>query len=159
MWAAALRVARRRASILAAAAPLNVAPALSAVHVTAAPARQLELLTTWSVQHTTHALHAKLGATHASSLLLHVRQLSTQPADEASKKAAAREPAHAARGAPLPTLPRALPDAVNAGWTYDEVVNAPNALSLSRALSGPLIGYWVLQACAPTTRHGLELTR
>jgi hypothetical protein len=46
---------------------------------------------------------------------------------------------------PLRALPRAPPDADNAGWTHAEVVNVPNALSLGRAMSGPLIAVWVLQ--------------
>lgn len=41
-------------------------------------------------------------------------------------------------------LPDAPPGAGNAGWTRREVLNAPNALSLCRALSGPPIAYLVL---------------
>ena len=31
-----------------------------------------------------------------------------------------------------------------AGWTRREVLNAPNAISAARILSGPLIAYWIL---------------
>ena len=51
----------------------------------------------------------------------------------------------------LSALPRGEPDGGNAGWTHREVVNLPNALSLGRAFSGPLIAAWILQARAP--RH------
>ena len=46
----------------------------------------------------------------------------------------------------LSALPRGEPDGGNAGWTHREVVNLPNALSLGRAFSGPLIAAWILQA-------------
>ncbi|GBG70727.1 hypothetical protein CBR_g8026 [Chara braunii] len=34
---------------------------------------------------------------------------------------------------------------VQAGWTREEVLNWPNALSMARLLSGPLIAMWVMQ--------------
>lgn len=30
------------------------------------------------------------------------------------------------------------------GWTYEEVVTAPNALSMARLISGPVIASWIL---------------
>jgi cardiolipin synthase len=35
-----------------------------------------------------------------------------------------------------------------AGWSRSEVVNVPNAISLLRLLSGPLIASWILEAKA-----------
>ena len=35
-----------------------------------------------------------------------------------------------------------------AGWSRQEVVNVPNALSMARLLSGPLIASWILDGQA-----------
>jgi len=42
------------------------------------------------------------------------------------------------------------------GWTFDEVVNVPNALSMGRLLSGPLIAYWVVEGEVSSNEHVLS---
>jgi hypothetical protein len=79
----------------------------------------------------------------------HARALAPAPATPAAPPQEARAAALPSLALPprrLRALPRAPPDADNAGWTHAEVVNVPNALSLGRALSGPLIAVWVTQA-------------
>ena len=70
-----------------------------------------------------------------------VRHLSTSPPSPPEKE----PPPPQSRQQRRPALARGTPDGVNAGWTYDEVVNAPNALSLGRAVSGPVLAVFILQ--------------
>lgn len=45
-----------------------------------------------------------------------------------------------------PATPHACAQALKAaGWSRQEVLNVPNALSMGRLLSGPVIGWWIVQ--------------
>ena len=98
-------------------------------------------------QRTHHSLwtHAHAWVAHAPLLspTRPVRHLSTSPPEPPQKESQQQQQR-------LRALPRGTPDGVNAGWTYDEVVNAPNALSLGRALSGPVLAVFILQVCLGT---------
>ena len=92
--------------------------------------------------------------THAHAWVAHapllpptrpVRNLSTSPPEPPQKESQQQQQLQRLRA-----LPRGTPDGVNAGWTYDEVINAPNALSLGRALSGPVLAVFILQVCPGT---------
>ena len=75
---------------------------------------------------------------HAS--LAYARQLHVGLAANASEEGTARGKAQTVE------VQKVLDSAENAGWTYAETVNLPNALTLSRALSGPVIALWITQA-------------
>jgi hypothetical protein len=81
-----------------------------------------------------------------------LRHLSTSPPASPHNEPSPPPPQQQHKQQRRPALARGTPDGVNAGWTYDEVVNAPNALSLGRAVSGPVLAVFVLQVrVAPGT--------
>jgi hypothetical protein len=50
-----------------------------------------------------------------------------------------------------------FPFSEQGGWSYDEVVNIANSLSVFRLISGPVIGAWIIQGQVCCFSLGLEI--
>lgn len=87
------------------------------------PAPQPSSSRAWAPEHRTHPLPREALAPNAA--------------------AAAAPPEPAAEKRQGSSLASAL---ASAGWSQQEVLNIPNALSMARLLSGPLIASWILDA-------------
>ncbi|KAL6779333.1 PGP2 [Auxenochlorella protothecoides x Auxenochlorella symbiontica] len=88
-----------------------------------------------------HAQHGRAqerrqkGGTPHGAVSVHIRDFDRPTPVAPSKPVQAAEPAK-------PSLVQALKAA---GWSRQEVLNVPNALSMARMVSGPAIGWWIVQ--------------